>query len=87
MSTPEELASPKVDPHNGSYFGLGLGVSNLTRMTVVKLKGGGLFVYAPIAPTKECVALVRELEAPVQYIVLPTTLVSAGGRAARGGED
>lgn len=32
-------------------------------------------------------ALVRELEAPVQYIVLPTTLVSAGGRAARGGED
>ena len=41
---------------------------------------------APIAPTKECVALVRELEAPVQYIVLPTTLVSAGGRAARGGE-
>jgi len=29
-------------------IGLGLGVSNLTRMTVVKLKGGGLFVYGEL---------------------------------------
>ena len=26
-------------------------VSTVVRMTVVKLKSGGLFVYAPIAPT------------------------------------
>ena len=24
------------------------------RMTVVKMESGGLFVYAPVAPTKEC---------------------------------
>lgn len=46
------------------------------RMTVVKLSGGGLLVYAPVAPTRECIRLVRELEAnhgPVKYIILPTT--------------
>lgn len=45
------------------------------RMTVVKLDAGGLLVYAPIAPTLECVRLVRELEAEhgeVKYIILPT---------------
>lgn len=45
------------------------------RMTVVKLEAGGLFVYAPIAPTAECVRQVRELEAKygeVKYIILPT---------------
>ncbi|MGF1514184.1 MAG: DUF4336 domain-containing protein [Elainellaceae cyanobacterium] len=45
------------------------------RMTVVRLESGGLLVYAPIAPTGECVAMLRELEAehgPVRYIVLPT---------------
>lgn len=45
------------------------------RMTVVKLDAGGLLVYAPIAPTAECVRLVRELEAEhgaVKYIILPT---------------
>ncbi len=31
------------------------------RMTVVRMVGGGLFVYAPIAPTQECVRLVNEL--------------------------
>lgn len=44
------------------------------RMTIVKA-AGGLLVYAPIAPTPECIRLVQELEAehgPVQYIVLPT---------------
>lgn len=45
------------------------------RMTVVKLSGGGLLVYAPVAPTRECIRLVKELEAKhgeVKYIILPT---------------
>jgi hypothetical protein len=45
------------------------------RMTVVKLEGGGLLVYAPVAPTKECIRLVNELVAEhgdVKYIILPT---------------
>lgn len=45
------------------------------RMTVIRLAMGGLWVYAPIAPTAECVRLVRELEAKygkVRYIILPT---------------
>jgi Domain of unknown function (DUF4336) len=45
------------------------------RMTVVKLEGGGLLVYSPVAPTQECVQLVRELEEQhgnVKYIILPT---------------
>ena len=45
------------------------------RMTVIKLEGGGLFVYAPVAPTPECIRLVRELVAEhgdVKYIILPT---------------
>ncbi len=45
------------------------------RMTVVKLAAGGLLVYAPVAPTRECLQLVDELVAEhgdVQYIILPT---------------
>ena len=45
------------------------------RMTVVRLDSGGLFVYAPVAPTPECVRLVKELVAKygdVKYIILPT---------------
>ncbi|TAE59699.1 MAG: DUF4336 domain-containing protein [Nostocales cyanobacterium] len=45
------------------------------RMTVVRLQNGGLLVYAPIAPTPECIRLVNELEAEhgeVKYIILPT---------------
>jgi hypothetical protein len=45
------------------------------RMTVVKLKSGGLFVYAPVAPTPECIRLLHELVAEhgdVKYIILPT---------------
>jgi hypothetical protein len=45
------------------------------RMSVVKLEKGGLLVYAPVAPTKECIRLIRELEAlygGVKYILLPT---------------
>ena len=45
------------------------------RMTAIKLSQGGLLIYAPVAPTPQCIALVRELEAKhgeVKYIVLPT---------------
>lgn len=45
------------------------------RMTVVKLAAGGLLVYAPIAPTVECLKLLQELTAQhgdVKYIILPT---------------
>lgn len=31
-------------------------------------------MHAPVAPTAECVALLEELKAPVEHIVLPTTL-------------
>jgi Domain of unknown function (DUF4336) len=44
-------------------------------MTVVKLVGGGLLVYAPVAPTGECLELMDELirvHGDVQYIILPT---------------
>jgi hypothetical protein len=45
------------------------------RMTVVRLAAGGLLVYAPIAPTPECIRLVKTLVAKygeVKYIILPT---------------
>ena len=45
------------------------------RMTIIKLAAGGLLVYAPVAPTPECIGLVRELETQhgeVKYIILPT---------------
>eukprot|EP00401_Gymnodinium_catenatum_P006560 CAMPEP_0117479578 /NCGR_PEP_ID=MMETSP0784-20121206/11956_1 /TAXON_ID=39447 /ORGANISM="" /LENGTH=540 /DNA_ID=CAMNT_0005274007 /DNA_START=774 /DNA_END=2394 /DNA_ORIENTATION=+ len=49
------------------------------RMTVYRFRTRpGLLVYAPVAPTDECVALLRELEAEhgaVAYIVLPTCAV------------
>ncbi|CAI0386968.1 unnamed protein product [Linum tenue] len=34
-------------------------VSTNIRMTVIKLKSGGLWVHAPIAPTKECVQVLH----------------------------
>ena len=45
------------------------------RMTVIRLETGGLLIYAPIAPTRECLGLLGELTAqygPVKYIILPT---------------
>ena len=45
------------------------------RMTVVKIDEGGLLVYAPVAPTPECIRLVKELvvqHGDVKYIILPT---------------
>jgi hypothetical protein len=46
------------------------------RMTIIKLNSGGLLVYAPVAPTPECIRLVKELEGKhgkVKYIILPTS--------------
>lgn len=45
------------------------------RMTVVRLERGGLLVYAPVAPTRQCIRLVEELVdryGAVKYIILPT---------------
>ena len=45
------------------------------RMTVVRLEAGGLLVYAPVAPTPECLRLMQELverHGEVKYIILPT---------------
>jgi hypothetical protein len=45
------------------------------RMTVVKLEEGGLLVYAPIAPTPECIRLVKDIthkHGDVKYIIFPT---------------
>lgn len=45
------------------------------RQTVIKLKDGGLWVHNPVAPTKECIKLMRALEAEhgkVKHIVLGT---------------
>jgi len=46
------------------------------RMTIIKLTDGGLLVYAPVAPTIECVRMVNELvktHGEVKYIILPTS--------------
>lgn len=46
------------------------------RMTVIRLAAGGLLVYAPIAPTRECIREVEALVAEygeVKYIILPTS--------------
>ncbi len=45
------------------------------RMTVIKLESGGLLVYAPVAPTPECLRLMAELikqHGDVKYIIFPT---------------
>jgi len=42
------------------------------RMTVIRLKTGGLWVHAPVAPTDECVHMLKELGGDVEYIILPT---------------
>jgi Domain of unknown function (DUF4336) len=45
------------------------------RMTVVRCSEGGLLVYAPVAPTLECLRLLNELVdiyGAVRYIILPT---------------
>ena len=64
----------QVDP-NIFVFEQEHGFANVSvniRMTVVRLNDGGLWVHAPVAPTEECVAMVKAL-GEVKYVVLPTT--------------
>ena len=45
------------------------------RMTVVAMEQGGVFVYAPVAPTDECLRLLQPIvdaHGPVKHIVLPS---------------
>lgn len=45
------------------------------RMTVIRLQEGGLLVYAPVAPTPECLGWMADLVArygEVKYIIFPT---------------
>lgn len=55
------------------------------RMTVLRLQSGGLFAYAPVAPTAECLRLLDELEqeyGPLQHALLPSLAVEHKGFAA-----
>ncbi|CEL95629.1 unnamed protein product [Vitrella brassicaformis CCMP3155] len=47
-------------------------VSEIVRMTVLRLDSGGLFVFSPVAPTGECIALLNDIGGEVEYIVLPS---------------
>lgn len=52
------------------------------RSVVLKLKEGGLFINNPVAPTKECISMVRELEAlhgPVKFITLSSVAIEHKG--------
>ena len=51
------------------FFGLPMG----TRMTVIKLASGGLFVHSPVPPTDEIRDLVAR-EGPVRFVVAPNRL-------------
>ncbi|CAK9071193.1 unnamed protein product [Durusdinium trenchii] len=48
------------------------------RMTVLRLEAGGLLVYGAVAPTGECISILRGLEASygtVRFLILPTVAV------------
>lgn len=48
------------------------------RMTVARLESGGLWVHNPVAPTRECVKMLRELESkygPVKHIVVGSAAI------------
>ena len=47
-------------------------------MTVLKLEAGGLLVYAPVAPTKECLALLQ-LESEILALAARLGVVRAPG--------
>jgi len=58
-------------------FGI-LNVQVPVRMTIIKLKGGGLWILNPIAATRELLGMVRELEkehGPVKHVVLGTLAI------------
>ena len=45
------------------------------RMNVIAMEQGGLFVYAPVAPTRECLDMLApliEAHGPVKHIILPS---------------
>ena len=53
-------------------FGI-LNVQVPVRTTIIKLDGGGLFVYNPVAPTPECLSYINDLvskHGPVKHIVI-----------------
>ena len=52
---------------------LGLGVPFPTRMTIVRLNDGGLFVHSPVAPAPDLFAAVEAL-GPVRHLVAPNSL-------------
>jgi len=48
------------------------------RMTVLRLNDGGLLVYGAVAPTPECISMLRQLEAThgkVRFLILPTVAI------------
>jgi len=58
-------------------FGI-LNVQVPVRATIIKLSSGGLFVYNPIAATRECLSFIHNLEkehGPVKHIVLGTVAI------------
>lgn len=48
-----------------------------TRMTVIRLESGGLWVHSPVAPTRERRAVVDNL-GPVEHLVAPNKIHSLG---------
>jgi len=54
------------------------------RCTVIRLSSGGLFVNNPVAPTSECINLIRQLESKygaVKYITLSSLAIEHKGTA------
>lgn len=54
------------------------------RSVVVKLKEGGLFINNPVAPTKECIEMIRDLESkhgPIKFITLSSIALEHKGTA------
>lgn len=46
---------------------------NVQRCTVVRLLNGGLWVHAPVAPTKQALEMLTSLGGEVQHVVIPCT--------------
>lgn len=62
-----------VDGPEISFDYLGFQLPFATRMTVVRLPGGGLWVHSPTAATDELIGEVKRL-GPVRHLVAPSTL-------------
>jgi len=73
--TPERRTIAKEVAKNVFTFEQEHGFANVSvniRMTVVRLEDGGLWVHAPVAPTAECIAMVKAL-GEVKHVVLSTS--------------